>query len=187
MIVPLRVVITLVVLLATALGAAGGWLASRGNQKRSTVAVPLEVPASIKREHEELHGELEEAAEAGGKTGEAAVEVSRLLRPHFEKEEQYALPPLAMLRAFDTGEVPANADEALVMTQRLRAEYPRMLEEHRAIVAALERLASAAEKEGKPEQVKFAEKLRRHAETEEEILYPTVVLIGEYLKLHSAK
>jgi hypothetical protein len=30
--------------------------------------------------------------------------------------------------------------------------------------------------------MQFAEKLKLHAKTEEQILYPTAILIGEYLK-----
>jgi predicted metal-dependent hydrolase len=37
--------------------------------------------------------------------------------------------------------------DVLVMTERLKAELPEMLREHQAIVAALEELTAAAEKE----------------------------------------
>jgi hypothetical protein len=33
----------------------------------------------------------------GGKVGEAAKAVANVLHPHFEKEEEYALPPLGLL------------------------------------------------------------------------------------------
>jgi hypothetical protein len=69
------------------------------------------------------------------------------------------------------------------MTDRLKAELPKMLEEHKAVVAALEKLIMAAEAEKKPEHARFAKKLMLHAKTEEEVLYPAAVLIGEYLKL----
>jgi hemerythrin-like domain-containing protein len=58
-----------------------------------------------------------------------------------------------------------------------------MLEEHKNIVSALKGLSFAATKANKKEIVEFAEKLTRHAQMEEELLYPTAILIGEYLKI----
>jgi len=58
-----------------------------------------------------------------------------------------------------------------------------LLEEHKVVVAALKNLIAAAEAEKKPEHARFAEKLMLHAQTEEEVLYPAAILVGEYLKL----
>ena len=69
------------------------------------------------------------------------------------------------------------------MTDRLKAELPKMLEAHEAVVAALKTLITAAEADSKPEYARFAQKLMLHAQTEEEVLYPAAILIGKYLKL----
>jgi hypothetical protein len=61
----------------------------------------------------------------------------------------------------------------------LRPNFPRMLAEHKDIVTALEKLIEAA--------ARFAEKLVLHARTEEEVSYPTAILIGRYLKLKLGK
>jgi hypothetical protein len=37
----------------------------------------------------------------------------------------------------------------------------------------------------KPEYVHYAEKLKRHAQTEEDVLYPAALLAGQYLQLKS--
>ena len=58
-----------------------------------------------------------------------------------------------------------------------------MLEEHKTVVAALQRLMTAAQAENKPEHAHFAEKLVLHARTEEDVLYPSAILVGEYVKL----
>jgi hypothetical protein len=63
----------------------------------------LKTPQSLKVEHEELHGELAKAINAGGSTGEAARVVAKALHPHFMKEEEYALPPLGLLPALALG------------------------------------------------------------------------------------
>ena len=81
----------------------------------------LVIPVPIEREHKELHARLEAATKAGGNTADAAKRLADLLHPHLAKEEQYALPPLGMLRAFADGEVPANAEEVIALTQQFRA------------------------------------------------------------------
>ena len=141
------------------------------------------IPSPLKLEHEELHAELVRATQAGGRVGEAAKEVARVLHDHFVKEEEFALPPIGLLSSLARGEVDDSMKSVFGMTDRLKAELPKMLEEHKAVVAALEKLIVAAEAEKKPEHARFAKKLMLHAQTEEEVLYPAAVLIGEYLKL----
>ena len=68
------------------------------------------------------------------------------------------------------------------LTDRLRADLPHMLDEHREVVGALRRLADVAKQERKPGAAAFADKLRLHAETEEQVLYPAAILVGEYVK-----
>ncbi len=141
------------------------------------------IPESLKLEHEELHADLVSATKAGGKTGEAAKDVAKVLHDHFVKEEEFALPPIGLLAALARGEVDKEMRGVLIMTERLKAELPEMLREHQAVVAALAQLAAAAEKEKLPEHARFAEKLALHAKTEEDVLYPAAILVGEYLKL----
>jgi hypothetical protein len=143
----------------------------------------FKTPQSLKTEHEELHGELEKAVMSGGKVGEAAKAVATLMHPHFEKEEEYALPPLGLLPLLAKGEVTSEMGQVLTMTDKLKADLPHMLAEHKGIVAALKKLAQVAKAEKKPEVAAFADKLTAHAQTEEEVSYPTAILIGEYLKL----
>jgi hypothetical protein len=142
----------------------------------------FEIPPSLKAEHEALHGELVRATKAGGRTGEAAKAVAKLMHPHFIKEEEYALPPLGLLTALSRGQIESGMAEVTKMTDRLEAELPQMLAEHKDIVAALETLVEAAAAESKSDQAHFAEELMAHARMEEEVSYPTALLIGRYLK-----
>lgn len=68
------------------------------------------------------------------------------------------------------------------MTDKLEAEMPTMLSEHKESAAALKNLKDAAMAENKPAGVQFAEHLAAHAQTEEEITHPTALLIGRYVK-----
>jgi len=140
-------------------------------------------PQSLKLEHEELHAQLARATKAGGATGEAAKTVAKALHPHFLKEEEYALPPLGLLPILAEGKSLPEIDVAVEMTDRLKADLNHMLLEHKEIVAALKALTEAAKLEGKDEFVHFAEELTRHAQTEEEVLYPASILVGQYLKI----
>jgi hypothetical protein len=141
------------------------------------------IPQPLKLEHQELHAELVRATKAGGETEEAAKSVARILHNHFVKEEEFALPPLGLLSVLAQGKVDQKMRSVLGMTDRLKAELPEMLREHKAVVVALKKLTVAAKREKKPEHAHFAEKLMLHAKTEEEVLYPAAILIGEYLKL----
>ncbi len=142
----------------------------------------FKIPQPLKEEHEELHQELVKAIHSKGETGEAAKAVAKVLHPHFVKEEEYALPPLGLLSLLARGEIVPEMKKVFEMTDKLKGELPQMIQEHKNIVAALKHLSEVAEKEKKAEAVQFAQKLILHAQTEEQVLYPTAILVGEYLK-----
>ena len=145
--------------------------------------IALHVPESMKAEHAELHEELFAATQAPGEVGEAARSVAEVLHAHFEKEEAFALPPLGLLPDLARGETGPELEQALQLTERLEADLPEMLAEHKEIVAALDNLRRAAEQTGELRYVSFAEKLKAHALTEEQVSYPAAILIGRYIKL----
>jgi len=142
----------------------------------------FEIPRPLKVEHDELHGELVEATKAGGRTGDAAKVVAKLLHPHFVKEEEYALPPLGLLVPLSEGKFEPGMADVLKMTDRLKPELGMMLAEHKEIVGALAKLVDAAKAENKPAIAQFAEKLMLHAQTEEQVLYPAAILVGEVVR-----
>lgn len=151
------------------------------------------IPQSLQMEHEELHKQLKKAINSGGKIGDTAKIVAELLHPHFEKEEEYAMPPLGLLTFLTKQRETKMAlndmqyqNTIITITNKLKEDLPNMLDEHKKIVNALEKLIDAAIQENKPEYKHFAEKLKLHAQTEEEILYPAAILVGEYLKLKSS-
>lgn len=143
----------------------------------------IKIPASLKAEHEELHEDLVRLTKAGGKTGKAAQAVAKALHPHFVKEEELAMPPLGLLKAIADGRVRPEMAKVVDLTDKLKKELPTMLKEHEAIVAALEKLVEAAKEENNPHAQQFAHKLQQHAKSEEEVLYPAAILVGEYIKL----
>jgi hypothetical protein len=95
----------------------------------------FQIPQSLVLEHEELHQQLVSAIKEGGKVGEAAKAVADVLHPHFEKEEEYALPPLGLLSSLvvQQDKITQEMKSVLIMTDKLKADLPHMIEEHKGI------------------------------------------------------
>lgn len=155
--------------------------AQDGHGKHHSAAASI--PPALKAEHRELHEALGKLTKAGGRTGQAALEVERKLAPHFVKEEQMAMPQLGLLQGLAAGERPADAAAVIRVSEMLEAELPQMLAEHEQIVKALNKLRAAGQAENKLAAVSFADALTLHAQTEEQILYPAAILVGKYLGL----
>jgi len=142
-----------------------------------------QAPQPLQMEHQELRQFLAKAVREEAELGEAARLVARLIDPHMEKEEAFALPPLQLLPALAAGKFKVEMADALAQTEWVKTHLADMLAEHHAILAGLERLIAAARAANRFEYVEFAEKLINHARLEEEVLYPAVIVLGEYLKL----
>ena len=142
----------------------------------------LRIPESMRLEHQEIHEELTRATRAADPVGAAARRLAAVLHPHFTREEQIALPPLALLAPLSRGEATAGMRAVLPMTDSLRAELPRMLKEHVAIRAATLRLGEVARARGDSAVTRLAGKLALHARSEEEMFYPAAVLVGDLVR-----
>jgi hypothetical protein len=149
------------------------------------------IPQPVAAGHDAVYAAMEAATRAGGEVGEAAKAAMEALRPHFEKEEDYALPQLGALTRLVGAPLAPEAEaltaaerEALIeRTERPRQELPQMLEEHKVIADRLETLRQAAEAAGRPEYARLADEIERHAQTEAEVLYPAALLVGDYVRL----
>jgi hypothetical protein len=145
-------------------------------------AAMWEIPTALKVEHQKLHADLSAATMLAGRTGAAAKHVAAVLHEHFVSEEEFALPPLALLGPIAEGRVTPDMRSVVTLTDRLAAELPRMLDEHQAILRALDELGRAAAEERHADVSRFVEELRAHAETEEQVLYPAALLVGRFVK-----
>jgi hypothetical protein len=167
--------------LPSALGGSGQ-TSPAGGQK-----VTITIPQSLQTEHHEIHEALVEATKAPGRVGAAAKELAAVLGPHFKREDEIALPPLGLLAPLAAGERPAGMEEALAMSDALRKELPRMLEEHKQIRAATEKLRTVAREEKAAVHEQFAVDLAAHAQSEEEVLYPAAILVGDIIRARMAQ
>lgn len=178
--------VTLTIALVT-LGAAVPARTARPREHVVRQQATIQIPASLRGEHEEIHAALERAMRATGRTGAAARALAKVLHPHFVREEQIALPPLGLLAPLSRGEWKPEMTRVLPMTDSLRAELPKMLEEHKAIRAATQRMGAAARAEHNTKVAALAEQLALHASSEEEMFYPAAVLVGDLVRARGAK
>lgn len=144
--------------------------------------MPVKIPEAMAEEHEEIHKELRKATKVGGEVGRAAKQVAKVLHPHFERENELVLPVIGMAREVAEGKAPQDTPKALELCDKFKAEYEEMLQGHVDIVKALETLEVAARKAKKKDVIEFVGKLKLHAKTEEDLTYPTVLMVGKLLK-----
>jgi hypothetical protein len=144
-----------------------------------------QIPESMKVEHAAIHEGLERATKVPGAVGERARALAEVLHPHFVREEEIALPPLGLLAPLARGEFDPAMREVLPMTDALRAELPRMLEEHAVIAEAARTLERTAREAGNAEVEELARQLQLHARSEEELFYPAAVLVGDLVRARS--
>lgn len=181
--------VSMLVLIATGLPAAFAQHSSGNEHQHHPVTsgehMTFNIPKPLQVEHEELHAELAQLTKAGGRTGQAARKLAEVLESHFQKENDYALPPLGLLVPLSEGKFDCSMTAVLQMTDKLQAEMPAMLSEHKDITAALGQLKDAAKSENNSDGVRFADHLAAHAQMEEQVTYPTALLIGLYVKSKS--
>jgi hypothetical protein len=156
----------------------------QSQEKTPLTKSTIPIPQSIAAEHEEIHSALVEATKAPGRIGAAAKTLADVLHPHFVREEEIALPPLGLLAplAAGTALTDVQVSDALAMTASLRRELPRMLDEHKQIRAAVDGLRRVASEEHAAKYERLADQLALHARTEEEVLYPAAVLVGDLIR-----
>lgn len=166
------------------------FLLSMMSQCRPKVEQPLppfpgkpEVPSSIKKEHESLLGKMNQFTLFPDSTGLYAKKLEELMVHHFKEEEDYVLPPLGLLTLITNGQLPEQTHEILLLTEKLKAQMTHLSVEHQLIKAYMDELRLAAAKDNHPGVIEFEQELHKHATIEEEILFPSAILIGEYLKL----
>ncbi len=141
------------------------------------------IPESLRTEHAEIRGRLIQVAREKGRLGSAAAALLRALKPHGAREEEFVFPPLALLFPLAGGRLSQEMREVLPLTDRMKQELPSLLAEHSTIVAALRKFTEAAREEKRQDCADLGERIITHIQSEEDVLYPVSILIGEYVKL----
>lgn len=139
-------------------------------------------PKALLNGHENLFTDMENLISVGGELGEMAQLLYEISRPHFKKEEEYALPPLSLLLALSQGHWTIESHAAIEMANTLKDKLEEMKKEHVTICEKLEDMKTLAENENNQRVKQFINDLKLHIEIEEQVLYPATILIGNYLK-----
>lgn len=139
----------------------------------------MKAPESLAEEHRELFRNLRRLAARGGRTGREVRKLLDLLDPHFEREEQAAMPLLGALKPLSEGVALEGPSEVMSLHERLASEYPQMLEEHRQVKGLIDGVRKTAGKGRQRLALALMDELEHHACVEEEVLYPAALLVGE--------
>jgi hemerythrin superfamily protein len=142
----------------------------------------LTAPDALLHSHDEARAELARANMEGGQIAEAAMQVARLCLPHFEYEEKTVFPILALLPHLSPENLRAEMMHVLPLISEFRAAHQALNNHHRSILGAVEALLQAAHNQENREFIDFAYNLRDHESIEDEVIYPAVILIGDYLR-----
>lgn len=145
--------------------------------------VEPEVPAQILKDHDYFLERLRPITSYGDSTGIVARELYEVMEFHFKEEEDYVLPPLGILPLLAMGELPEESAKIIQLTEKFRENRDAMLAEHQMIKHFLSEMMAFAGKENHPDLSEYEKALEKHSELEEEILFPAVLLIGDYLKI----
>ena len=142
----------------------------------------LHAPDALLRVHDEARAELVRAIMEGGRIAKAAKRVAQLCLPHFEHEEKSVFPVLALLPHLERGNLQPEMMDVMPLISDFRAKHDSLDDHHQLIVSAIEELLQAAYKEKNREIAEFAYNMRIHERIEDEVIYPTIALIGKYLQ-----
>lgn len=139
------------------------------------------IPVYIKAEHDSLLGFIKTISLYADSTGKTGMKLTKLLEHHFAEEEDYVFPALGLLPELASGKMPTGSKQIIAMIERYRSNSVHLMAEHQVIAAYLDELNFAAASEGHDIKV-FSTYLHRHATEEEQVYFPSVILVEEFLK-----
>jgi len=142
----------------------------------------LNVPRALQRDHDEARTEFVRAGMEGGRIAKAGKRVAQLCLPNFEHEEKTVFPILALLPYLAPENLQPEMLDVLPLISEFRAKHDTIVDDHQSILAAIDELMHAAHKQKNRKFAEFAHNLKNHEDIEAELIYPTVILIGNYLQ-----
>ena len=156
---------------------------NRAAARKADQSPEFHIPEPLRVDQDGLCKALEHATWSGGKTGNAARKLLKVLQPHLLKEEEDLLQTLGLLLPLSRGQVTPAMRQIPSRTEHLKARMFEIVREHAEIIDAARGLLRAARSERKLSLAAFTEHLMLRAWTDEVVFYPAAILIGEYLKL----
>ena len=141
-----------------------------------------DIPPSLAAEHAETIDRLQELSKHPGEVGVVARKALALYQKHEARERDYILPPLTLLPEISDGKVRPDMAWALKMADQVKADREEIFAEHTKVTDIANALLAAGQRAHDAEAVEFARGAVADSLNDIEILEPTVVLIGDYLR-----
>ena len=139
-------------------------------------------PTSLRLSHDDVRAELVRATLEGGQIAAAAKRLASLCLPHFDVEEKFTCPALGLLPDLIKGMVRPEMVAVLPLICDFSAKHAALDHQHESIQCAIDALLVAAHEEKNRDVAAFAHNMRVHEKIEEEVIYPTVIMIGNYVR-----
>jgi hypothetical protein len=164
--------------------AAAAWLVPTcvATAQTAPAAVAHPIPQSLRVEHDETLERLSILAKRPGPVGVEARKAIEVFRHHAAREEEFILPPLTLLPILADGKVTPDMAWAITMADRVKAERELIFQEHTRVTDVLNALVVAAIRAKDKDATEFAQAAAADSLNDLELLEPTVLLIGEYLR-----
>lgn len=172
-------------LLALMACTAVGWTITPGLAKAqpAPAAVVHPIPQSLRVEHDETLERLAMLAKRPGQVGAVARKATELFKRHAAREAEFILPPLTLLPLLADGKVTPDMAWAVAMADRVKAEQEQIFQEHTQVTEVMNELVVAAAQAHDKDAEEFAEAAAADSLNDLELLEPTVLLIGDYLRI----
>jgi len=141
-----------------------------------------DIPQAVRIQHEETLRQLTAMARRHTRTGEIARKALPIFKAHFQREEEYILPPLTLAPAIAEGRVNPDMRWAIAMADRIKADSNTIFTEHTVITEWMNELATAAERSHERDVIDFARGAVADSLYDVEVTEPAAIVIGEYLR-----
>jgi hypothetical protein len=166
-------------LAALVIGASLGWAGVAASQP---APAEHDIPQSLAYEHASTLKHLAVLARRPGQVGAVARQALALFKRHIAHEQEYILPPLALLPDLADGKATPDMAWALAMADRVKANQEEIANEHAQVTDAMNALYAAGLRAHDQDAVDFARDAVGDSLNDIEILEPAVLLIGDYLR-----
>jgi hypothetical protein len=173
-----KLVATAAVLVLTSVAPLGCWGGSAAAQTQQA----HDIPQSFRVAHEETLAELTAIGKRRSQTGSIARQAISAVKRHFQREEEYILPPLTLAPAIALGKVTPDMKWAIAMADRIKADRETIFKEHTVITEWMNELAAAAERAHEADVLAFARGAVADSLNDTEVNEPMAIVIGEYLR-----
>jgi len=141
-----------------------------------------DIPQSVRLAHEDTLRQLTAMARRHSRVGEIARKALPVFKAHFQREDEYILPPLTLAPAIADGHVTQDMRWAIAMSDRIKADANAIFAEHTTITEWMSELEAAAERSHERDALEFARSAVADSLYDTEVTEPTAIVIGDYLR-----